>query len=503
MRRLTNLTALACAAASLVAAAENPRTPRLQPVATSFAAKGSLPGFALHLAPDTASVCNSSTPGIAGRLETHNTDQSRVFFWLFESKGDPLNDPLILWMSGGPGASSAGYGNLMELGPCRIANGGGHTVDNPFAWNTNASVLFVDQPVSVGFSTAKEIPRGIAAASKAMDQFMRQFATAFPQLAKRDFYIAGESYGGSWVPTLATTILSNQGHATSPRRTISGLSVQDTSDGSSIGVLSGEPNIPHLNLQGIMIGNGLVRHRYQNPGTLEAACSGPESLLSPVECERWAPWSAWCEQHLDRCEEAGLLDEECKKTMKKCGALDEYVLESLGRNPYNWLEHCEVEDMMSCVPSAQWVNDFMNRTDIKEALGVPADTEFNGVSYAVLELWDSLGETLKRSDDHVNDLLNSGIRVLIYVGDKDFLAHAAGTRRMVNEGLAWHGSPLFRFRELVPWYSGSKVAGRWKSYDTLTYAEVFQAGHLAPLDKAGETLDLINGWLFNGFPPPA
>lgn len=44
----------------------------------------------------------------------------------------------------GPGASSTGYGNLMELGPCRIAHGGGSTVENQFGWNQNASVLFVE-----------------------------------------------------------------------------------------------------------------------------------------------------------------------------------------------------------------------------------------------------------------------------------------------------------------------------------------------------------------------
>lgn len=44
----------------------------------------------------------------------------------------------------GPGASSAGYGNLMELGPCRIAPEGGYTIDNPHGWNTNATLIFVE-----------------------------------------------------------------------------------------------------------------------------------------------------------------------------------------------------------------------------------------------------------------------------------------------------------------------------------------------------------------------
>lgn len=94
-----------------------------------------------------------------------------------------------------------------------------------------------------------------------------------------------------------------------------------------------------------------------------------------------------------------------------------------------------------------------------------------------------------------------GIRVLIYVGDKDLYCNAAGMRRLVNEGLEWNGHPFFRFREYLPWYHGSKRVGRWKSYDSLTYAEIFESGHLAPFDLPAEVLSLVSGWLVDGQPP--
>lgn len=66
-----------------------------------------------------------------------------MFFWLAESRGEPRNDPVILWMSGGPGASSVAFGLFQELGPCLI-NGANSTRSNPYAWNNNANVIFVE-----------------------------------------------------------------------------------------------------------------------------------------------------------------------------------------------------------------------------------------------------------------------------------------------------------------------------------------------------------------------
>ncbi|OJJ01952.1 hypothetical protein ASPVEDRAFT_83473 [Aspergillus versicolor CBS 583.65] len=462
------------------------------PLETEFGKQADTPSFLLRLGPDTASVCNSSTPGTAGSIisEDGHGGTSSMFFWFFESKNDPSSDPLILWMTGGPGASSVGYGNLMELGPCRIATEGGNTVPNEFGWNANATVLFVDQPVGVGYSRGEHIPHGLAESSIAMHRFLRQFMTAFPDLAERDFYIAGESYGGSWVPALARTILQSQnGGREEP------LKVQDPSYSSS-SIASFQT--PTISLKGIMIGNGLIRRSFQNIGFFETVCSGPDSVFNSSECRDWAPRAMWCERELGICESDGMMSPPCKAAEDKCAAICRVVVEEKHRNPYDLRLECH--DPATCYTEMQRIDEYLNQDSVKEALGVPVSDKFQGISLDIFEEWERLGDLWRASDAYVNYLLESDIRVLIYVGDKDLYCNAAGMRQLVDHGLDWHGQPFIRFRELIPWYVETNVAGRWKAYEPLTYLEIADAGHLAPFDKPLESLTLINAWIWGSMP---
>jgi cathepsin A (carboxypeptidase C) len=83
----------------------------------------------------------------------------------------------------------------MELGPASIDKKI-KIVDNPYSWNSNASVIFLDQPVNVGYSYSDKSVSSTQAAGKDVYAFLTMFFDKFPEYAQQDFHITGESYAG-------------------------------------------------------------------------------------------------------------------------------------------------------------------------------------------------------------------------------------------------------------------------------------------------------------------
>ena len=76
----------------------------------------------------------------------------RIHYVFVESMSDPKEDPLLVWFNGGPGCSSL-FGFMQEHGPFKIDDGETEVKLNQYSWNRNASVLYLESPAGVGFST--------------------------------------------------------------------------------------------------------------------------------------------------------------------------------------------------------------------------------------------------------------------------------------------------------------------------------------------------------------
>ncbi|KAH6816788.1 serine carboxypeptidase-like 33 [Perilla frutescens var. frutescens] len=88
----------------------------------------------------------------SGYITVNEAHGRALFYWFFEAQTLPDKKPLLLWLNGGPGCSSIGYGAAVELGPLRVGGKGAILEFNQYSWNKEANLLFLESPVGVGFS---------------------------------------------------------------------------------------------------------------------------------------------------------------------------------------------------------------------------------------------------------------------------------------------------------------------------------------------------------------
>ena len=136
-----------------------------------------------------------------------------IHYWFVESMGNVSTDPLILWTNGGPGCSGL-MGLLFELGPFS-PNPDLTLSSNPYSWNKLANILFIESPCGVGFSYSNFSEDYFASDNSTAlinYQVIKSFLARFPQFTASDLYLASESYGGHYIPTLAALIVRMNKH---------------------------------------------------------------------------------------------------------------------------------------------------------------------------------------------------------------------------------------------------------------------------------------------------
>ena len=157
-----------------------------------------------------------------------------MFYTLFGGMGhDIFNEsdvvPLIVWLQGGPGGSSQ-FGAFAQIGPIRVEKGKPKHFSSP--WNIIGHTLFIDSPLNVGFSFQgdRKGKAQVSSTGQATDHlinFLYNFYHEFPTLRKSPLYIAGESFGGHYVPNLARKILTNETFIRSTGARLTGISIGD------------------------------------------------------------------------------------------------------------------------------------------------------------------------------------------------------------------------------------------------------------------------------------
>ncbi|KAJ7637079.1 serine carboxypeptidase [Roridomyces roridus] len=424
---------------------------------------------------DSGRLCERSVTQHSGYLNV--SESKHMFFRFFESRSSPSTDPLVLWLNGGPGDSSA-VGLLFELGPCSIASEGRTTESNPYSWTNHANIIFLDQPVDVGFSYTSDpaaAVKGCAEAAQDVYSFLQLFLQQFPQYAGLPFHVAGESFGGIYVPHIASVIWNANKK---------GLSTK-------------------INLESVILANGITDPYIQIPSIVDYVCTGPYAIYEDPkgpECTQLRSSASTCQLLIKLC--------NIFPTEFTCGHAGSYCRSRLFQpnmkpdlNWYDLRKKCDaahIDRPERCYEQTPWVETYMNNPKVKTALGVDAERSFKSFNMDMNREFNARGEGVKNAAKLLPELVDGGVRLLVYAGQADMMANYMGNERWV-ENLDTKFKSQFAAAEALPWklQESNKVAGKVRSAGNITFVTVFEAGHMVAHDQPEAALDLFTRWMSN------
>lgn len=389
----------------------------------------------------------------AAYLTVNEQFNSNLFFWFFPSQIDYANAPVILWLQGGPGATSL-LGLFTENGPFVVTPKEKLTM-RKYSWTYSHSVIYIDNPVGTGYSFTDDggYSQNETVIGENLYKALLQFFQLFPELQHNAFFVSGESYAGKYVPAVCHTI-----HKKNP--------------GAA----------QKINLKGLSIGNG---------------------LSDPINQLRYGEYLY----------QIGLIDSNVKKMIIKAEIKGiEYIQKgdyvsafrifddllngdlnnhsSLFKNVTGFNNYFNYLIADSADPS--YMGKFIQRSDVRSAIHV-GDAIFNGQNELVEK--NLVTDIMRSVKDWVSELL-SHYRVLIYNGQLDIIVAYPLTVNYLKN-LNFSGAEEYKTAQRYPWRMGNDIAGYVKVAGNLTEVMVRNAGHMVPTDQPKWALDLITRFTRN------
>ncbi|XP_032691604.1 venom serine carboxypeptidase [Odontomachus brunneus] len=392
----------------------------------------------------------------SGYLTVNKAYNSNLFFWFFPAAHNPKTAPIVLWLQGGPGATSM-FGLFMENGPFAITANKTLTM-RKYSWTIAHSLIYIDNPVGTGFSFTgndKGYVTNETQVGKDILNALIQFFQLFPELQDNNFFVTGESYAGKYVPAVS--------HA-----------IKDYN-------IKAETKI---NLRGLAIGNGLC-----DPGN-QLLYSDYLYQLGLIDLNGRNQFQIYENKGRDLIKK--------RKYVEAFDIFNTLLNGDMTGTPslfYNltgfdfYYNYLTAEGNNN---SDTLMYELIQRADIRRAIHV-GNITFNVETQIVEE--NLKGDVMQSVADLLTDLLQH-YRVLIYNGQLDIIVAYPLTENYLRN-LKWSGSKKYMKVPRKLWMIGGKLAGYSKSVDNLTEILVRNAGHMVPSDQPKWALDLITRFTHN------
>ena len=413
--------------------------------------------------------------------------QKMTHYWLVESEINPENAPVVFWTNGGPGCSGL-IGMMTEQGPFK-PNSENKLVKNEWAWNKIVNMIFVEQPIGVGFSYSDNKDDYKSSDDQAAQDNLKLilgFLQKFPHFIsnKNKIYITSESYGGHYLPTLAQAIFDYNEKQTNSSNQI-----------NFAGLAVGNPYITFYS------GTGAMTETYYNFNLLpqpmwqayvDEGCTNPMTLLNDSICSGYI-----------------------LKFDKMVGNINPYALEYpvcvtsqqkfISDRLHGDFFHSNLLGSAYEPCEENYATSYLNNNDVKKALHVKTDIEWVDCSTTCKY---STADRMKSTKHIYKELLLNknwpNFRMMVYYGDVDGVCSNVYSKWLFDLGFAYSNNQLWN-----NWYVDGQMSGFITQFKTpldskdvpnrFTYATIHNAGHESPAYKPKESFMLFQAFINSNY----
>ncbi|KAF2221809.1 Alpha/Beta hydrolase protein [Elsinoe ampelina] len=508
MRSFTNAAVLLGGVASL-AQAQFPKTPEGVTVLDSKLQEGVKISFKEN------TICEGSKsyagyvqlpPGLLDQYGTPQDYFVNTFFWYFEAQESPETAQTTIWMNGGPGSSSM-FGLLDEHGPCFVNSDSNSTYPNPWSWNREVNMIYLDQPNQVGHSydllrnvtknfitgsvttlpanatvpaqnttfqvgtypsgNSNNTARGSRNGAYALWHFAQTWFDEFPYLKPEEgkISVATQSYGGRYGPAMVS-FFEEQNQR----------------------IEKGELEAEILRMDTLMLVNACIDRAVQWPSYPEMAVNNTYGIktVNDTVYEGMRDSVPECISRIEECQAvADVYDPEhigINATVNRLCQSAESWCTRFVRDPYTSLSGRAYYDVAVLEPNLfppPFYQGFLNQPWVQDQLGVPLN--WTGSSSASSNAFRGMGDYLGSGWlDYLAFLLENDIKVNLFYGDRDFACNWIGGEA-ASLAIDYSGSEEFRAAGYQPILTNETyIGGQVRQHGNLSFVRLYEAGHEAP-----------------------
>jgi len=186
------------------------------------------------------------------------------------------------------------------------------------------------------------------------------------------------------------------------------------------------------------------------------------------------------------------------QAFKACAEMTDPVV-AMGLNPFDLRKRCTGKDRTLCYPTDDQ-ESFFNDPGVRHVLGVaPGASPWKPCYTRVFGPFMLSGDTTASYEGDIAAVLEAGVPFLVYHGDTDYMCHWVGGKRWAEE-LSWPHQAAWAAEPDEDFHVAGARAGRVRSLGGFTFLQIFDSGHMVPMDQPVVALEMVRNFVAHSSP---